>query len=90
MSVFKNIYLEQIDNLRKQEHREFLGASQTIYNNFYTTVVSTFKWKNLPDTTLPFLPERHLYFYGHLISKELYTTSEKRLIMKSLESGAIR
>lgn len=64
MSVFNNIYLEQINKLRSEEHKEFLGASQTIYNNFYTTVVSTFKWKNLPDTTLPFLPERYLYFYG--------------------------
>lgn len=66
MSVFNNIYLEQINKLRQKEEKEFLGTSQTIYNNFYTTVVSTFKWKKLPDTTLPFLPERYLYFYGRM------------------------
>lgn len=66
MSVFENIYLEQVKNLRKREETEYTAGSQTIYNNFYTSVVSTFNWKNLPKSTLPFLPERHLYFYGRM------------------------
>ena len=64
MSVFKNIILEHINKNKEQMELEYRANCQTIYNNCYTSVVSTFKWGNLPKSTLHFLPERFLYYYG--------------------------
>lgn len=64
MSVFDNIYNEYITQVKKDVEQEYRANCQTIYNSYYTSVVSSFSWKNYPETTLRFLPERHLYYYG--------------------------
>lgn len=63
-SVFHQIYKEKIDNITNQNAIEDYRAMGSIYTMYLTTVISSFRWKNLPPDTLPFNIEKFLCYWG--------------------------
>lgn len=66
MSVFQNLYERRIAEIRETEKAEFNATRFTVWFNYYESLISSFKWKNLPKNTLPFQPEEYLAYAGML------------------------
>ena len=64
MSVFHNLYETKLNDALKEVKTNKYATMSTIFNSYYTTVVSTFSWKNLPKKVLLFLPEEYLCYWG--------------------------
>lgn len=64
MSVFHNLYQEKVDEIYNSIQDNKYKTIYTIWHNYYSTVTSTFAWNNLPKTTLSFLPEEYLCYWG--------------------------
>lgn len=64
MSVFHNLYQSKMDEIYKNVQDNKYKTTYTIWHNYYSTVTSTFSWRNLPKTTLSFLPEEYLCYWG--------------------------
>lgn len=63
-SVFHQIYKEKIEDAINTNAVEDYRAMGSIYAMYLSTVISTFKWKNLPKKTLPFNIETYLCYWG--------------------------
>lgn len=64
MSTYHNIYQE---NIQKEDNNILFDkktADHFLLTNFFTTVISSFKWQNLPETILKRMPEEQLCFTG--------------------------
>ena len=64
-SVFKNVYLTKYENMKAQEHMEQFSVSMRVLLTYMSTIISTFKWKNV--TNVPFfMPEKFLLYSARL------------------------
>jgi hypothetical protein len=64
MSTYHNIYENVIGKERQELIIDKDRKDAFILINYLNTVISSFKWKNLPETILPFMPEEQLCFTG--------------------------
>lgn len=64
MSVYHNIYQEKVNAKKAEVQAEILSTDLTVFLSYYTTVLDTFKYTNLPDGILPFMPEEQLIYWG--------------------------
>lgn len=64
MSVYHNIYQEKVNAKKAEVQAEILSTDFTVFLSYYTTVLDTFKYNNLPDGILPFMPEEQLIYWG--------------------------
>lgn len=65
-SVFHNIYTQRVQQAYNNVAEENYQAMSAIYTMYLSTVINTFKYKNLPKNILPFLPEQSLAYWGLL------------------------
>lgn len=85
MSVYDFI-VEEHKKIKENFDKEYKGTSQTIYNNCFTTVVSTFNWKKLPINIPRFLPEQFLYYWGIM---GMFEENNKKYILPCTPSGTL-
>ena len=68
MSVFSKIYEDKIQEIKNQEIQRNKDTSAFLTNVCYTTVISSFKWKNVPKMIrqIPDFIEESLFFFGQM------------------------
>lgn len=64
MSVFHNIYKEKLDKYYEDLEKKEQGERFFIFQEFYSTVTSTFRWSKVPKTNLFYQPEKYLFWWG--------------------------
>ena len=63
-STFHQIYTSKIEKATNRAYEEDYKALDTIYLMYLSTVINTFKWKNVPKPMLPFHQEINLCYWG--------------------------
>lgn len=66
MGVFSNIVNEKYSKACKQVESNLNFSSNLLFQSFYSIAINAFKWKNLPENVLEFLPEEYLIFAGRM------------------------
>lgn len=66
MGVFSNIVNEKYRDACKQVESNLKFSSNLLFQSFYSIAINAFKWKNLPENVLEFLPEEYLIFAGRM------------------------
>lgn len=66
MGVFSNIVNEKYSKACKQVESNLRFSSNLLFQSFYSIAINAFKWKNLPENVLEFLPEEYLIYAGRM------------------------
>lgn len=66
MSVYKNIWQNQIQEKYAEIESNVNKNNGTIFTMFYSVANTAFDWRNLPKGTLPFLPEEFLTYWAQI------------------------
>ena len=64
MSVFHNIYKPQFDKTNEEIKNQIKDTFFSTWFTYYSAVISTFSWGNLPKNTLIWQPEQYLTYNG--------------------------
>lgn len=64
MSVFKQIYEKTLGNIECDARYENNAILTTLYEMFESTLINSFKWKNLPEWIYYTRPELYLFYRG--------------------------
>lgn len=86
MSVFHNIYKQNIEDKYAQIKKETQASFFTIWQSYISTVISTFNWKNLPKDVLIRQPEEALCYWGRI---GFFKEGEEYKIFPAYPSGEL-
>ena len=66
MGVFHKLYEDKLKQVYKDAIVEDSATRGSLFMSYYTATISTFKWTNLPEGTLPFQPEEYLTYWARM------------------------